>query len=205
MVRRATQKDKQNKKRKTKKVLVLAAEGTNKTEKTYFNEFNTKQNEFRIIHARGNNTDPVKIVQDAINTAAREEVDYEYGDRAVAVFDVDFGKENQIIEAIELAKKNSVDVFLSNPCFEVWLLLHYRYSTKSYTNNEAVINDLIKHWPKYEKSIDSFKSLDNLMDIAVTNAKKVKEYFLRVDGIDDVKKCNSSTDVHELVEMLLVK
>ena len=84
MVRRATKKDSQSKKRQTKKILVLAAEGSNKTEKTYFNEFNAKQNEFRIIHARGNNTDPVKIVQDAINTAAREEVDYKYGDRAAA-------------------------------------------------------------------------------------------------------------------------
>ena len=203
MVRRATKKDSQSKKRQTKKILVLAAEGSNKTEKTYFNEFNAKQNEFRIIHARGNNTDPVKIVQDAINTAAREEVDYKYGDRAAAVFDVDFGKENQIIEAIELANKNSIDVYLSNPCFEVWLLLHYRYSTKSYINNGTAINDLMKHWPRYEKSIDSFSHLDNLTDTAITNAKKVKEHFLRADGIDDVMRCNSSTDVHELVEMLL--
>lgn len=200
MVRRATKKKQQQ--RKSKKVLVLAAEGSNKTEKTYFNEFNSKQQEYRIIHARGNNTDPVKIVQDAINSAEKEELDYDYGDRAVAIFDVDFGKEKQIREAIALANSNNVEVVLSNPCFEIWLLLHFRYSTKSYNNNEAVLNELIKLWPKYDKNIASYKEIDSLTKVAIENAKKVKAYFKENYGYADVVKCNSSTDVYQLVEFL---
>ena len=202
MVRRATKK--QQRQRKTKKVMVLAAEGANKTEKTYFNEFNSRQSQYRIIPARGNNTDPVKIVQDAINSAQKEELDYEYGDRAVAIFDVDFGKEKQIRDEINLANSNNVEVFLSNPCFEVWLLLHFRFSTKGYVNNESVINDLKSYWPKYEKKISSYSDINSLTTEAISNAKRVKAYFEKNNFNADVVKCNSSTDVHELVEDLLV-
>lgn len=104
MVKRATKK--QSKRKKSKNIIVLAAEGANKTEKIYFNEFNSKQNKYRSIPARGNNTDPVKIVQDAISSAQKEELDYEDGDKAVAIFDVDFGKEKQIQQAVKLANSN---------------------------------------------------------------------------------------------------
>lgn len=121
MVKRANKR--MPKKRKQRKLLILAAEGANKTEKTYFTEFNDKQSEYRVIPARGNNTDPVKIVRDAINSAEKEDVEFEAGDRVFAVFDVDFGKEKQIREAMQLAKANNVEVVLSNPCFEVWFLV----------------------------------------------------------------------------------
>ena len=201
MVRRATKK--QQKKRKTKRVMVLAAEGTNKTEKTYFNEFNSRQTQYRIIPARGNNTDPEKIVQDAINSAKKEELDYEYGDRAVAIFDVDFGKDKQIRNAITIANANNVEVFLSNPCFEVWFLLHFRFSTKGYSSNEKVIEDLKKLWPEYEKNKNSYNELSSKTLVAIDNAKKVKAYFEKNDSTADVIKCNSSTDVDDLVDQLL--
>lgn len=203
MVRRATKKSQQQKKRTTKRLLVLASEGSNKTEKTYFNEFNAKQDKYRIIHANGNNTDPVKIVQDAMNSADKEELDYQYGDMAVAVFDVDFGKEKQIKEAINLANANNVKVILSNPCFEVWLLLHFRFSTKSYVNNDAAVSELVKYWSNYNKNINSYQSISAKTIEAIKNAKRVKKYFKADDDSVDVMKHNSSTDVYQLVELLV--
>jgi len=48
-----------------------------------------------------------------------------------------------IKEIQQLEAKNSVEKFIvSNPSFEVWYLLHYEYSTRSYINADAVIKEL---------------------------------------------------------------
>ena len=200
MVRRANKKCRQHKKRR--KVLVIATEGANKTEKIYFNEFNRMQDEFRVVNAPGNYTDPIKIVQSAMYAAKKEELDYDDGDMAIAVFDVDFNKQEQIISARKLADKHDVKVVLSNPCFEVWLLLHFRESTKSYSNNESVLEDLRKFWKGYEKNISSYKFIEKQTTSAIANAKKVKKHFSSNNCTDDVLMCNSSTDVYQIVELL---
>lgn len=94
-------------------------------------------------------------------------------------------------------------MILSNPCFEVWFLLHFRFSTKGYNNNEAVLNDLKKYWPQYEKKIGSYAELQPKTIEAVNNAKKVKTYFEKSNSTSDIVKCNSSTDVYKFVEVLL--
>ena len=45
--------------RKRKRIILIATEGKNKTEETYFRNFQTKDT--RIIFARGNFTDPVNM------------------------------------------------------------------------------------------------------------------------------------------------
>ena len=62
MVKRATKRSQILKKRRERKLIIVAAEGNNKTELTYLKEFNQLQKEYRIIPAKGNNTDPENIV-----------------------------------------------------------------------------------------------------------------------------------------------
>lgn len=200
MVRRATARTK--KKRREKKIILVAAEGSNKTEQIYFNEFNREQSEYRIIKAAGNNTDPAKIVSDAIKSAEKHDLNYEQGDMVIAVFDTDFGKEKQLNEARQLAKKNNINVILSNPCFEVWFLQHFRFSTRSYRSNNEVVNDLLSRWPDYKKNVQSYSKLENNMNIAIENAKKLEGHHREVSRTSDIVKCNPSTDVYKIVELL---
>ena len=76
---------------------------------------------------------------------------------AYCVFDTDTNKEKNIIinKAIELAKKNRIIVITSSPCFEIWFLLHYIYTTASMSNDD-VIKALKKHYSKYEKNINIY-------------------------------------------------
>lgn len=52
---------------------------------------------------------------------------------------------------MKLARQNNISVFLSNPCFEIWYLLHFRYSTKLYGSNEEVIKELGSYISDYSK------------------------------------------------------
>lgn len=87
---------------------------------------------------------------------------------------------------------------LSTPCFEYWLLLHFKDTTKSYRGLHRrsacaqVIEELKSDLRDYRKN-DSrlFKELEERMPVAIERAKRSRE-----EGA-------SSTEVWRLVERLL--
>lgn len=94
-----------------------------------------------------------------------------------------------------MAKQNNVSLYLSNPCFEIWYLLHFRYSTKPYCSNDEAIKELNNYISDYSKSKDVF-------ELIVGNSKKLEDYHLSNGTIDRIKKI-PYTDVYKIVEMLL--
>ena len=56
---RRISKDRVRKLRIPKKKIIIAAEGKNKTEKTYFSNFDNGKKSYSISFAKGNYTDPV--------------------------------------------------------------------------------------------------------------------------------------------------
>lgn len=202
MVKRATKKQRGRYTRERKHVILIATEGDNKTEKNYFHEFNGRMNDVSIVFSDGNSTDPVKIVMDAIRSAKKRGIDFSYGDKAYAVFDVDFNKEKQIAEARKLAKDYGMELILSNPCFEVWILQHFRFSTRGYHSNNDVIGELINRWPEYRKNIGSYRYIYDRTDLAIENARKLEAYHDSVNPSADIEGRNPSTDVYKLVEKI---
>lgn len=132
-----------------------------------------------------------------------------------AVFDYD--GVNNFDEAIRLAKDSEIKAGYSNPCFELWYLLHFRDSGKSLTQKEA---------DKELKSVLKNKgfSIEDLKDIkSKETAQKIAEMILNMDKEEQeaIKRAerlairwqnenpplpyhqqNPSTRVHILVEKL---
>jgi len=76
MVRRIKKVTKDRATRKRKKIIVLGAEGLNKTEFLYFRELEKKQSQYHFIFALGNETDPVRIVKNTAKKAKELGFDY---------------------------------------------------------------------------------------------------------------------------------
>ena len=95
----------------------------------------------------------------------------------------------------EKLRKCKAEMLLSNPCFEIWLLLHAK-DQKAAIETDALIKELKKSapvWKNYNKSAftDTQKSfLNNNTDIAVTRAKELHEFQ------------NPSTGIYKLIEFL---
>jgi hypothetical protein len=91
--------------------------------------------------------------------------------------------------------KCKAEMLLSNPCFEIWLLLHAK-DQKTAIDTDALIKELKKSapvWKNYSKSAftDTQKTfLNNNTDVAVARAKKLHEFQ------------NPSTGIYKLIEML---
>ena len=86
-------------------------------------------------------------------------------------------------------------MLLSNPCFEIWFLLHSKDQNAA-IETDALIKELKKSapvWKNYSKSAftDTQKSfLNDKKEVAVERAKKLQEFQ------------NPSTGIYKLIDML---
>ena len=105
------------------------------------------------------------------------------------MYDMDVQAINQKLQ------KCKAEMLLSNPCFEIWLLLHAK-DQKTAIETDSLIKELKKSapvWMNYSKSAftDTQKAfLNNNTDVAVSRAKKLHEFQ------------NPSTGIYKLIEML---
>lgn len=198
--------DRVRKVRKQKSKILIAAEGKNKTEKTYFSNFEDGKKSYNITYARGNNTDPLKLVKMLIKEIDELKLDLQDDDVAYCIFDTDVDpNKNKIIdEAIQLAKKNNIKIITSSPCFELWFLLHYDYTTAN-MDSEEVIKRLKEYYPKYEKNINIYPDIIKEIDLAIDRAKKIEKYQIDNNRRIGTVEANPNTEVYKIVEYLMKK
>lgn len=95
--------------------------------------------------------DPVSVVRHAVGERTRAG-DYYVG--TWCVLDVD--EFAHLDKALRLADAEGIDIALSNPCFELWLLLHFRDQRGPLNDYRQTVGQLLPHQPDYSKSADKF-------------------------------------------------
>ncbi|WP_073840191.1 RloB family protein [Micromonospora sp. CB01531] len=76
----------------------------------------------------------VRMAIDAKDRATREEGEI---DEFWCVFDVEWPRNHPgLRDALELADRNEINLAISNPCFELWLILHFR-NHAAWLDNDA--------------------------------------------------------------------
>jgi hypothetical protein len=203
MVSRVSQKMRGTPHRSKKPMILFGVEGNNKTEKQYFMQCGRMQDKFIIRWARGNETDPVGIVTNIKNEI--QKIEFQQNDKAFAIFDVDMNtsKVPVIQQARELAKKQNIELILSNPCFEVWFVLHFEESMAPYDSNSKVIDRLKQYVHDYEKSADIFSKIRENMLEAVSRAENLRVYHDQ-NGTISLSDQNPMTEVDRVVKLLVV-
>lgn len=170
------------------------------TEPTYVNEFRQAYgaNTVRVkVVAPGG--DPLLLVDHAIHLrdeaadrAGRERDDNLRYDEVWCVFDVD--EHARLARALRHAETASIHVAVSNPCFELWLLLHF-VDHAGPLSAHRVSQQLRKHLPTYRKQVRFRDCADGYSD-AVMRARSLDERHAR----DERAGANPSTGVYRLTE-----
>ncbi|MCK5334134.1 MAG: RloB domain-containing protein, partial [Candidatus Aenigmarchaeota archaeon] len=90
---------------------------------------------------------------------------------------------------------------LSNPCFELWFLLHYKLILSQISRDEALI-ELKKYIKNYKKNMDVYPILKDKQGDAIQNAKKLnkKHKDQNIDLFN--RRSNPATQVFELIEFI---
>jgi hypothetical protein len=110
--------------RPERKTIVVFCEGE-ATEPDYINALKRlpeiRENTAIVIEIEPGSGVPLPLVDRAIKRARDTEVD-----ECWCVFDVEWpGNHPNLPEAIRLAEAHGIGLAVSNPCFELWLALHY--------------------------------------------------------------------------------
>lgn len=228
------------KKRKIRPTILIISEGKD-TEVNYFKECNGKYVNVDIKLAdkasvgknKSRKTDPINLVEKAIDCIeTKYDIAEADGDRVWCLIDVDLNYnnanpiENRIDEiqkaykkakSFEKNKNTSINLGISNPCFEIWYLLHYIYTTANFKAYNDVKNRIEKDTPlkDYEKSRNVYNIVHENTQLAIRNCDKLKnhheamgktliEYNKKSFNLDinNVVRSNPFTNVNDLVKYI---
>ncbi|MEO5338687.1 MAG: RloB family protein [Magnetospirillum sp. WYHS-4] len=119
---------------------------------------------------------PLTLVKAALERKKRAEREAKRtGDSFIAydevwcVFDVD--EHPRINDAVQLAVANGICLAVSNPCFELWLLLHFRESPGP-RHRDDMKRLLRDHLPGYDKHLQ-FDTVERGVENAVRRASRL--------------------------------
>ncbi|MCY3883789.1 MAG: RloB family protein [Gammaproteobacteria bacterium] len=189
--------------------ILILCEGA-QTEPNYFNwlKFQNRLTSVVVRPPRGRQSGPQGLLK-----RLKSELKRDSGwDEVYCVLDHDERTVEIDIFKTDLARLNNrrastrIEMVLSNPCFELWLLLHYEFTDRPYASLpegssacNGVTNKLLRHIPNYSKnSIDYLNGLVDRVTDALVNAGRLNSLEFR-EGSEHLPH----TDVNELVARLL--
>jgi hypothetical protein len=126
------------------------------------------------VQIHGERGDPRKLVEMAKEAKQRAEADAgRQGDDFLAYDEVwcafDRDQFERFDDACQMARGNQLELAVSNPCFELWLLLHFRDSPGA-QHRRDVHKMLRKFLRGYAKHFD-FEDVAGLVDLATGRAR----------------------------------
>lgn len=171
--------------------LVLVVCGAKRTEMQYLSglraHLGSRAIDIQIVdHPRS----PEHVVTYARDYVRRSHTDF---DETWCVVDVDNFDLNR---ARRTAVGAGIELAISSPCFELWLLLHYEQCAAYLPKCSDAHRKLQKHIVNYDKADLRFTNFVNGLNSAIARAKA-----LNSGGVPDSK--NPSTSVWRLVERMM--
>jgi len=130
-----------------------------------------------------------KLKKEAEKQADRKEDDFLKYDEVWCVFDVD--EHPNIPSAKEMARDNNIKLAISNPCFEIWLWLHFA-EQPGVQHRHELQKKMKQHIPSYSSKNKhvNYSDYKDGYETAVSRAKKLEE------------EVNPSTSVWKLTEQI---
>lgn len=188
--------------RQIRRRILILCEG--QTEKNYFQalkEDSEYKQQLLAVHPQivaAKNPTPEQVVKEAVARTTSEAKQGNPYDKTWVVFDHDNHPHRE--KAYQRAIKASFGVAFSAIAFEIWYLLHFVKSARSFSKAEELLVELRKHYPPYEKAKQNdFANLKSSLQIAFANAKWLRE---QVESPESVTNCNPWTNVDLLVKEL---
>lgn len=161
--------------------------GDGHTEKIYFDEFKRFEG---ISHVHVKPELPVQAGSYVGVLEKAEELINEGYDRVYAIIDLDdiitknieHTFQSDIKKLDKEIKTGNLVMIYCNPCFEIWFLLHFGYTTKNFRRCSGVENDIkktkkLKGYSKTRKFLKNIKIYEklrpNLINTAIPNSEKL--------------------------------
>lgn len=175
------------------------------TERGYLKAFQHKVKSRRVhVELPDEPGVPLTVVKTAIRRSQEADLDAQRAKDDNLRFDavwgvVDVDQHPDLAQAIELARSSGIALAISNPCFELWALLHFE-EQHAHIERHVAASRLRRHCKDYEKALPCDDLLPNYAT-AVERAKQLSEEALH----HEEPGRNPTTDVYLLTELIRTK
>ncbi len=178
--------------------VLIVCEGA-ETEPRYFDRFRIEQRLskelFCILGGDQCGAHPKSVVAYTKKVARQARQDGFGFDHVWCVFDRN--QHENIHNAFQQVHANGFSLAFSNPCFELWYLLHFQ-DQGAEIDSAAVAHELKRYIARYTKSTDVYDILDDKQRDAIRRAEALRLHHASDEGIPP----NPSTSVDTLVVFL---
>ena len=184
--------------------ILIVCEGT-KTEKFYFEDarqaLGLQPGRAAVEVESGQGTNPKNIVETARKFKIKAKIEGNAFSAVYCVFDRD--QHPHFTQSINRAKSLGMESIKSVPCFEYWILLHFRAHAAPYlgTSNQSpcdhCLRDVRAAWKDYRKN---HKRLYTELLPGLNNARKRARQGLAAAQAQGSK--NPSTEIHLLLDAM---
>ena len=175
----------------------IFTEGT--TEQLYFDGFNLPTLRVTCIGLGGGNAD--HLLNEALGYMRLPK--YSGYDHYCLVFDCDDNSQDELLRVVGKSEKSRIRWCFSNPCFELWYLLHFLYRDTPTTPTELKERLLPARIPGYTETTEGVCDLlRDRLDTAIRNAQRLLPPAERMAWKNRLQNANPSTNVDELVILL---
>lgn len=168
--------------------ILVVAEGW--TERIYFKGLRSWKSTVKIVVPSSRPTDALGLVNVCLEHMKLQGIDIEHGDMAICVFDIDGNDLRNLSQAIRLARESRISLAMTNPCFELWFLLHFQDATPAVSCAE-VHRRLKGHIEGYCKTENYHGILGPLRSRAMDRALRTGK-----DLVEGVIPPNPGTTMH---------
>lgn len=181
----------------SEKVLIV---GDGKTEKNYFDGLTCVNPDILIRSFGEGKTGIDQVIRKTRTHMSDLGIDIHNGDRVAIVMDLDLRyTRREVSDMIGKCSKYGIELYVSNPCFEVWLILHFHKYTKPSNPEDMIVQmeDVLGH--PYKKS-QYLEWTRDMVEKALSNAHGL---YGDSFGACDCSERNPSTTVQNLVSSLV--
>ena len=161
--------------------IVLIVCDDSKTAPAYFEEVRAQAKgkcTIRVIAAPRHGATGSDVIECAVNQ--KRQLSEQSGASVWAAVDLEMAHDSKTLEEAlrKKAKKHGVELTISQPCFEVWVLAHFIDSGRQFDSCDAVLHEVKKRWetdfghtfPQKKAQADYQKLMDKIKT-AVNHAK----------------------------------
>lgn len=171
------------------------------TEPLYLKAFASLQEvrNLATLDIRGMGRGPRRLVEEARDVKRSERGQSTGASEYWCVFDVEAPKpHDRLHEAVQMARDNGIHTAISNPCFELWLILHFADRDK-WIDNSACRGLRHQHDGSQGKSVDGATYM-GLRDQAIQRAKRLQ--ILHSTASRELPDDNPSSGMYRLLEAI---
>jgi hypothetical protein len=185
------------------RLFILATEDTHAPEQ-YFRNLNFNQVKVLVLPTTDGESAPAAIVERLCNAYEKTSLNRQLEDEFWLLMDTDHHFQPNhcrgTLQALDRARQKNFGIAISNPCFEVWLLLHHTDLSEPLVPSSAAEALLRSTLGSYNKAnLDSTQFIYALVLAAIQRARRLEE----LKPAEGYIPSNPGTQLYRLLEAIL--